>query len=116
LAEYLAQFTDCFVRRDTRAHLPVYVQGQLSSLERKSVEPIALHAGVPVRTLQEFLTHLRWDHDRMRTRVAEIVLREHAAGESIGIIDETGWVKKGDKTPGVQRHYLAASASRRMAS
>jgi SRSO17 transposase len=106
LAEYLAQFTDCFVRRDTRAHLPVYVQGQLSSLERKSVEPIALHAGVPVRTLQEFLTHLRWDHDRMRTRVAEIVLREHAAGESIGIIDETGWVKKGDKTPGVQRHYL----------
>jgi SRSO17 transposase len=108
LAQFLDRFADCFARRDTRAHLPVYVRGQLSNLERKSVEPMALAAGVPVRTLQEFLTHLEWDADRMRQRVAEIVVQEHAHPESIGIIDETGWVKKGDRTPGVQRQYCGA--------
>lgn len=106
LFEYLGRFDDCFCRRDTRAHFPVYVAGQLSDLPRKSVEPMALAAGVPVRTLQEFLTHLTWDEDRMRDRVAEIVVAEHADPDAIGIIDETSHVKKGDKTPGVQRQYL----------
>ncbi len=108
LADYLKRFDDCFARRDTREHLPVYVRGQLSGLSRKSVEPIALAAEVPVRTLQEFLTHLCWSEDRMRSRVAEIVQQEHADGESIGTIDETGWVKKGIHTPGVQRQYCGS--------
>lgn len=108
LAEYLDRFADCFERRDTRAHFPVYVRGQLSELPRKSVEPIALAAGTPVRTLQEFLTHLVWNEDRMRQRLAEIIVQEHPHSETIGIIDETGWVKKGDQTPGVQRQYCGA--------
>jgi SRSO17 transposase len=108
LADYLDRFADCFARRDTRAHFPVYVRGQLSELPRKSVEPIALAAGSPVRTLQEFLTHLSWDEDRMRSRVASIVAEEHADDDAIGIIDETGWVKKGDQTPGVQRQYCGS--------
>ncbi len=113
LREYLAQFDDCFQRKETRAHLPVYVRGQLSNLERKSVEPIALEAGVAPRTLQEFLSQLRWDHERMRKRLQEIAARQAAgAGERIGIIDETGWVKKGDKTPGVQRQYLGCVGKR----
>jgi SRSO17 transposase len=108
LREYLGRFDDCFGRRDTRAHLPVYVRGQLSNLERKSVEPIALEAGVAVRTLQEFLSQLAWDQRRMRDRLQEIVRDEHTGGkaEVVGVIDETGWVKKGDKTPGVQHQYL----------
>jgi SRSO17 transposase len=108
LAEFLDRFEDCFARRDTRAHFPVYVRGQLSELPRKSVEPMALAAGTSVRTLQEFLTHLSWDEDRMRGRVASIVAEEHARDESIGVIDETGWVKKGDQTPGVQRQYCGS--------
>ena len=45
LTRYLKRFDDCFARQDTRAHLPVYVRGQLSDLPRKSVEPMALAAG-----------------------------------------------------------------------
>src|SRR5271166_5197357 len=105
LAAYLKGFADCFARRDTQAHFPVYVRGQLSELPRKSVEPIALAAGMAVRTLQEFLTQLTWNENRMRERVASIVAGEHADDESVGVIDETGWVKKGDRTPGVQRQY-----------
>jgi SRSO17 transposase len=108
LKRYLRRFDECFRRRDTRGHLPRYVEGQLSDLPRKSVEPIALKVGVPVRTLQEFLSQHEWDEERMVDRLQKIVAREHGQGESIGIIDETSCVKKGDKTPGVQRQHCGA--------
>lgn len=106
LARYLKRFDDCFTRKDTRAHLSVYVEGQLSGLQRKSVEPMALAAGVPVRTLQEFLSQHRWEEDRARDRLQQMVAKEHAHPHSVGIIDETSFVKQGLKTPGVQRQYL----------
>lgn len=120
LREYLGRFADCFGRRDTAAHFPRYVEGQLSDIPRKSVEPMALKMDVPVRTLQEFLSQHKWDHEAMRDRLQEIVRDEHggdgsgtgsgtgAAGETIGIIDETSAVKKGDKTPGVKRQHCGA--------
>ena len=106
LVRFLKRFDDCFSRKDTRAHLSVYVEGQLSDLERKSVEPIALAAGMPVRTLQEFLSQHRWEENRARDRLQQIVAEEHAHPHSVGIIDETSFVKQGKKTPGVQRQYL----------
>jgi len=105
LTRYLKRFDDCFARQDTQAHLPVYVGGQLSDLPAKSCEPIALEAGVAPRTLQEFLSQHKWDESRMRARLQEMVVRDHAGPNSIGIIDETSDVKKGDKTPGVQRQW-----------
>lgn len=105
LTRYLKRFDECFARRDTRGHLPVYVGGQLSDLPAKSCEPIALAAGVAPRTLQEFLSQHTWDEGQMRDRVQELVTGDHAGPNSIGIIDETSDVKKGDKTPGVQRQW-----------
>jgi SRSO17 transposase len=105
LKHFLERFADCFPRKDTRAHLGVYVRGQLSELPEKSVEPIALHAGVAPRTLQEFLSQFKWDEEQMRDRVQEVVRTEHAGAHAIGIIDETSDPKKGDKTPGVQKQW-----------
>src|SRR6516165_9644714 len=99
LTRFLGRFDDCFQRKDTRAHLPVYIKGQLSDLPDKSVEPIAIKAGMAPRTLQEFLSQHHWDGERMRDRVQEIVRDEHAGPHAIGIIDETSFVKQGDKTP-----------------
>jgi SRSO17 transposase len=112
LRRFLRRFDDCFPRKDTRAHLPVYVAGQLSDLPEKSVAPIALNAGLPPRTLQEFLSQHRWDHDQARDRLQDIVRDEHAGPNSIGIFDETSDVKKGDKTPGVQRQDCGAVGKR----
>lgn len=109
LRRYLKQFDECFARKDTRSHLPVYIEGQLSELERKSVEPIALRAGVSVRTLQEFLSQHRWDEARMRDRLQQRVAARKESLPRIGLIDDTGVVKKGDKTPGVQRQYCGAA-------
>jgi SRSO17 transposase len=105
LNRFVARFGDCFVDRRSRDHLCVYVQGQLSDLDRKSVEPMALRAGVPPRSLQEFLSQFVWDESLMRDRAQHIVAIEHAGPNAIGLIDETSMVKKGTKTPGVQRQW-----------
>ena len=72
------------------------------------MEPVALAGGCAVRTLQEFLSQLKWDQDRMRDRLQEMVRAEHAGPRSIGIIDETSFAKQGDKTPGVQRQWCGS--------
>lgn len=105
LADYLGEFDDCFSRSEPRGHLASYVKGQLSDLPRKSVQPIADFNGTPRRTLQEFLDWSPWEPGLMRDRVQQIVVRDHADSQAIGIIDDTGHPKSGDKTAGVQRQW-----------
>ena len=105
LMDFLVEFDDCFGRSEPRSHLRTYVTGQLSDLPRKSVEPIALSADVPPRTLQRFLELVEWDEVRLRDRVQRVVARDHADAEAIGVIDETGSPKKGRYTAGVKRQW-----------
>lgn len=105
LTDYLHEYDDCMGRVTNRSHLQTYVTGQLGDLERKSVEPIADAAGVPPRTLQEFLSMLKWDDQAARDRLQRRVARRHAHPHSIGIIDETTYHKQGDKTACVQRQH-----------
>jgi SRSO17 transposase len=105
LAEFMGEFDDCFGRSEPRQHLKHYVRGQLSNLQRKSVEPIALFNNIAPRTLQEYLNSDVWDHPRARDRVQQIVARDHEDPKAIGLIDDSGHAKSGKKTPGVQRQY-----------
>lgn len=105
LANFLAEFEECFGRSEPRDKLETYVRGQLSELPRKSVEPMALQAGMRPRTLQEFLATDEWDEDRLRLNVKRLVVRDHADDQAIGVIDESGHPKKGDQTAGVSRQY-----------
>jgi SRSO17 transposase len=109
LKRFSRHFEDCFSRRSTHGHLLTYMAGQHSALPRKSVEPMALAADVPPRTLQEFLGLSRWNHERLRQRVLERVLKRHAAPTAIALIDETSFAKKGCKTAGVQHQYCGAT-------
>src|SRR5437764_12501611 len=111
LTAALRPFHDCCQQQRTRDHLHTYCRGLLSDLPRKSVEPIALQAGTPVRTLQEFLKDHHWDFAGVRNclqrRAATALpsLPDDGVGV-VGLIDETSAVKQGTKTPGVQRQYL----------
>ena len=100
LRKYLHQFRDCFGRKDTRGHLNTYVEGQLSKLDRKSVEPIALAAGVPPRTLQQFLNSLEWDQEQLIDTLQWRVARDHTSDHSIGLIDETSCPEEGRQDAG----------------
>jgi SRSO17 transposase len=105
LTQYLHEFDGCFGRITARQHLDTYVQGQLGDLLRKSVEPMADAAGIPPRNLQEFLGLYRWDESAMRDRLQQLVARRHLHSHSVGIIDETSFVKKGKQTACVQRQH-----------
>jgi SRSO17 transposase len=109
LAAFLDQFADCFARSEPRGHLANYVRGQLSDLRRKSVQPIADFVGTPRRTLQEFLSWSEWDHVRVRDCVQQIVARDHADRQAIGILDDSGHPKSGRKTACVQRQWCGNS-------
>ena len=108
LNRFLRQFDSCFGRSSTRQYLPVYIQGQLSDLPRKSIEPMADAAGIPARNLQEFLSLFRWDQQRLRDKLQQYVARRYSCSDSVGVIDETSFVKKGSRTACVQRQYCGA--------
>lgn len=108
LDRFLKDFDDCAVA-PTRRLIGTYVQGQLGPLPRKSIEPMALQAGVHPRNLQELLSLHRWDEDLMRRKLYRRVAGSHSGRHAIGVIDETSYLKKGDKTPGVQRQYCGTT-------
>jgi len=108
LTRFLHQFDDCFGRVTTRRYLDLYVEGQLSDLPRKSIEPMADAAGEPPRNLQEFLSLFRWDEQATRDRLQHYVARRHSHAQSVGVIDETSFVKKGKMTACVQRQHCGA--------
>lgn len=105
LAALLCHFRGCFTTETTFGHWEKYLLGLMADLKRKSIEPIALAAGVAVRTLQEFLSQLAWDHERVNRQLQRLVMDEHACETAIGILDASGHPKQGDKTPGVQHQY-----------
>lgn len=108
LSAFLSIFGKCFAQCRTRQHLATYVRGLMSDLERKSVEPIALAAGLPPRTLQQFVRSSRWDAREVEAVIHRRVARRHGRDRTIGLIDETSCAKKGSKTPGVQRQYCGS--------
>ncbi len=105
LAALLERFRPFFPRSKTFDHWHRYLAGLMADLKRKSIEPIALAAGVPVRTLQEFLAFFVWDEDRVRNGLQQLVADEHGCDQAIGVLDSSGHPKQGDKTPGVQRQW-----------
>jgi len=98
----------------TVPHFRNYTRGLLTDLDRKTSEPLAKYAGTPPRCLQQFLKACLWDHEgltdgvqqTLRAAVAE--LPPDPVG-TVGILDETSALKKGTKTPGVQRQYLGCA-------
>lgn len=108
LPRFLDEFAGCFGRCDTREYLKVYTKGQMSDLQRKSVEPMALRAGVPPRSLQAFLGFLSWDEHRLVDRLQYIVVRDHAYPWAIGVVDETACAKDGHHTACVQRQWCGS--------
>lgn len=108
LDRFLKEFADC-AGVPSQGYIGTYVRGQLGPLVRKSIEPMALAADVHPRNLQQLLSRYRWDEDLMRDHLQQRVAEQHGGRHAIGVIDETSFVKKGVKTPGVQRQYCGTS-------
>lgn len=112
LAELLGRFRHCFKREKTFGYWQKYILGLMSDLKRKSIEPIALSAGVAVRTLQEFLAFFKWDHQKAERTMLHLVADEHDSKHAIGVLDATSHPKQGNETPGVQRQWCGQTGKR----
>ena len=104
LWEFQSAFHDCFARSEPRAYFFDYMAGQLSPLERKSVEPMALHVdGGTIRGMPRFLSDASWDEEQMRWNYHQLVADELGEPDGVLMFDETGFVKKGKDSVGVAR-------------
>lgn len=100
------QFHDCFFRIEARENFFNYMAGQLSPLERKSIEPIALNIeNAKVRAMQFFVSNVRWDEDKILTKYRNMVKADMGEPDGVLIFDESGFVKKGNESAGVARQY-----------
>jgi SRSO17 transposase len=106
LWEFQSNFHDCFPRSETRAHFFDYMVGPLSPLERKSIEPMALHVkGGTIRGRQRFISDVPWDEEHMRWTYHQLVADAMGDPEGVLMVDETGFGKKGQESVGVARQY-----------
>ena len=96
----------CFARSETRAGAKAYLAGLLSPIERKNGWQLAEEAGLPTPyTMQFLLNRALWDSDAVREQLQAYVREQIADANGMLVIDETGFLKKGTKSVGVQRQY-----------
>jgi SRSO17 transposase len=90
-------------RSDQRAKGETYLRGLLLDGRRKSMQPMAERLGVDHQGLQQFVTTSTWDTTAVRARLAR---RAVDVVEPVAwAIDDTGFPKDGDGSPGVARQY-----------
>jgi SRSO17 transposase len=109
LLAYHEQFKDLFARREQRQWSLFYLRGQLSDLERKTVEPMvhALRGVDPaaVRAVQLFLGEGAWDDAALLRRHQQLVAQSLAEPQGVLIVDGSGFPKQGKFSVGVARQY-----------
>jgi SRSO17 transposase len=112
LSNYYAEYAPLFARREQREWAQLYLRGQLSDLERKSIEPMVLRERGKdlnaVRAVQQFIGEGGWDDDRILERHQQLVAADLGEPDGTVIVDGSGFPKKGEHSVGVQQQYCGA--------
>ncbi|WP_444544792.1 IS701 family transposase [Streptomyces anulatus] len=95
----MARIAGRFRRVEPRSTATAFVLGLLSGVERKNCWQLAEQAGHDrPGAMQRLLRSARWDADEVRS-----YMLDHLGGDGVLIVDETGFLKKGLRSAGVQR-------------
>ena len=95
-----------FGRVEVRHRAGGFLQGLLSAAERKNGWQLAEQAGDTTPDgMQRLLNHARWDPDEVRDDLRDYVAEHLGDPGGVLVVDETGFLKKGTKSAGVQRQY-----------
>ena len=98
-------------RSERREGAALYIEGLLTPGERKSIEPMAERLAVDSQKLQQFVADSPWDEQRVWQAIRREIIPVLATPLA-WIVDETGWVKQGDKSVGVSHQYCGAVGKR----
>ncbi|MFE2346696.1 IS701 family transposase [Kitasatospora cineracea] len=106
LAGLHERFAHRFARSESRESALAYMRGLLAPLERKNGWTVAEEAGHtgPDR-IQRLLNRIDWDADGVLDDVRQYVVEHLADPDGVLIVDDTGFLKKGIRSAGVQRQY-----------
>jgi SRSO17 transposase len=95
-----------FARPEVRRRVAGFLRGLLGGVDRKNGWQLAEHASeMTPDGMQRLLTTARWDADALRDDVRAYVIEQLGDLGGILVVDETGFLKKGTKSAGVQRQY-----------
>jgi SRSO17 transposase len=100
-----------FARSEARERVKRYLLGLLGRVERKNGWQLAEAIGErDPQGVQRLLNSAKWDADAVRDDLREYVV-EHLGDEESGVLiaDETGFLKKGNKSVGVARQYTGTA-------
>jgi len=99
-----------FGRVEPRRRVGAYLRGLLAGLERKNGWTLAEHAGaVSPDGMQRLLRTAEWDVDGVRDDLRGYVLDQLGDRSGVWIVDDTGFIKRGVRSAGVQRQYTGTS-------
>ncbi len=95
-----------FARPEVRRRASAFLRGLLGGVERKNGWQLAEHASeMTPDGMQRLLTSARWDVDALRDDLRAYIVDQLGDPGGVLVVDETGFLKKGNKSAGVQRQY-----------
>jgi SRSO17 transposase len=99
-----------FCRVEPRRRARAFVLGLLADLPRKNCWTIAELAGDATPDgMQHLLERARWDADAVRDDLRDYVVEHLGGADAVLVVDETGDLKKGAGSAGVQRQYTGTA-------
>lgn len=109
-----ARIAHHFRRPELRERVQRYLTGLLAEIRRKNGWQMAETIGeTQPRSTQRILNETRWDADAVRDDLRDYVVEYLGdEGSSVLIVDETGFLKKGEKSVGVGRRYTGTAGKR----
>ncbi len=105
LAEFLAPYQALMGWKSREGHLSIFMQGLLSDIERKSVEPIAVAQGLDRQLLQHFVGRSKWDEKPLLDHLRSDVASELGDADGVFVVDDSAVPKKGTESVGVARQW-----------
>jgi SRSO17 transposase len=95
-----------FARPEVRRRAAGFLRGLLGDVARKTGWQLAEHAGETTPDgMQRLLATARWDPDGLRDDLRAYAVEQLGDPDGVLVVDETGFLKKGTKSAGVQRQY-----------
>ncbi|WP_442875155.1 IS701 family transposase [Actinoplanes sp. NBC_00393] len=108
--EFFLEFSHHFGRVETRWQARKYLRGLMAPIERRNSWTLAEHAGdATPDSMQALLCSPCFDRDAVRDAVRARIVAELGDPGGVLVADETGFIKKGKHSAGVQRQYTGTT-------
>lgn len=103
---YFSHFETLFKRSESRSCARAYIRGLLADVKRKNCWQVAEVMGFDdPQAMQRLLYEAQWEDGAVRRKLREVTVTELGYQPGVGVIDESGFVKKGEHSVGVQRQW-----------